>query len=390
MTAERVLMALLLGGIFIGCVLVLYPFMSSLLWAAILAFTTWPVFEWLRAHLHLRRTPAAGMMVALTAVMVVLPLVIATPSAEDVSLMRRMIETAVHAGLPAAPGWVDGIPFVGPTFSDIWNSWAADISEMLQAFKPYVGLILEGGFDLLLGITRGVLLFVLALFIAFFFYIYGEPIAERLTDLLRRIAAERADRLIEVTGATVRGVVYGILGTAVMQGILTAFGLWLSGVPQPVLLGAVAGFLAVLPVGAPLVWIPAALWLMASGHLGWGIFLAVYGGVAISGADSLIRPWFISRGAQLPFVLTVLGVLGGALAFGLLGIFLGPVLLGVGYTLVNEWATPTEPVSANATPESHPEFDPRNSTPGRPTPVHPARYGATPCMTRHRRCRPNC
>jgi predicted PurR-regulated permease PerM len=254
-----------------------------------------------------------------------------------------MIESSVHAGLPTSPGWVEGIPFVGPSFADIWNSWAADISEMLQAFRPYVGVILEGGFDLLLGITRGVLLFILALFVAFFFYIYGEPIAERMTDLLRRIAGERADRLIAVTGATVRGVVYGILGTAVIQGILTALGLWASGVPRPVLLGAVAGFLAVLPVGPPLVWIPSALWLMAGGHLGWGIFLAIYGVLAVSGADSVIRPWFIARGAQLPFVLTVLGVLGGALAFGLLGIFLGPVLLGVGYTLVNEWATPIQP-----------------------------------------------
>ena len=191
----------------------------------------------------------------------------------------------------------------------------------------------------LLGVARGVLLFVLALFVAFFFYIYGEPIAARLTELLRRIAGARADRLIAVTGATVRGVVYGILGTAVVQGVLTAFGLWVSGVPRPVLLGAVAGFLAVLPIGAPLVWIPAALWLMSAGHLGWGIFLGIYGVVAVSGADSLIRPWFIARGADLPFVLTVLGVLGGALAFGLLGIFLGPVLLGVAYTFVNEWVT---------------------------------------------------
>jgi predicted PurR-regulated permease PerM len=361
MTAERVLMALLLGGIGIGCVIVLYPFMSSLLWAAILAFTTWPVFEWLRAHLHLRRTPAAGLMVALTAVMVVLPLVIATPSAEDVGLMRRMIDAAVRAGLPTAPDWVDGIPFVGPTFAGIWDSWVGDISEMLQAMKPYVGIALEGGLDLLLGIARGVLLFILALFVAFFFYVYGEPIADRLTELLRRIAAERADRLIEVTGATVRGVVYGILGTAVVQGVLTAFGLWVSGVPRPVLLGTVAGFLAVLPVGPPLVWIPAALWLMVSGHLGWGVFLAVYGVVAVSGADSLIRPWFIARGAQLPFVLTVLGVIGGALGFGLLGIFLGPVLLGVGYTLVNEWATP-EPTAPTVAPVgstvAHPEEQP--------------------------------
>ncbi len=361
MTAERVLMALMLGGIGIGCVIVLYPFMSSLLWAAILAFTTWPVFEWLRERLYLRRAPAAGLMVALTAVMVVLPLVIATPSAEDVGLLRKMTEAAVRAGLPTAPAWVDAIPFVGPAFADIWNSWAADISEMLQALRPYLGFALEGGFDLLLGITRGVLLFIMALFVAFFFYIYGQPIADRLTDLLRRIAGERADRLIAVTGATVRGVVYGILGTAVVQGVLTAFGLWVSGVPRPVLLGTVAGFLAVLPVGPPLVWGPAALWLMASGHLGWGVFLAVYGVVAVSGADSLIRPWFIARGAQLPFVLTVLGVIGGALGFGLLGIFLGPVLLGVGYTLVNEWAAPEHPaptVAPVGSTVAHPERAP--------------------------------
>jgi predicted PurR-regulated permease PerM len=141
-------------------------------------------------------------------------------------------------------------------------------------------------------------------------------------------------------------VVYGILGTAIVQGVLTAFGLWLSGVPRPVLLGGIAGFLSVLPIGAPVIWIPAAIWLMGSGHLGWGIFLAIYGVVAVSGADSVIRPWFIARGAQLPFLLTVLGVLGGALAFGLLGIFLGPVLLGIGYTLVNEWARAAEPAAA--------------------------------------------
>ena len=111
----------------------------------------------------------------------------------------------------------------------------------------------------------------------------------------------------------------------------------MSGVPEPVLLGATAGLLAVLPIGAPVVWIPAAIWLAGSGHWGWGLFLAIYGTVVVSGADSVIRPWFIARGANLPFLLTVLGVLGGALAVGLLGIFLGPVLLGVGYTLMNEW-----------------------------------------------------
>jgi len=339
MTAERLLMTLLLGGIAVGCVIVLYPFASALLWAGILVFTTWPVFEWLRVHLRLRHGAAAGMMVALTAVAVVLPLAVAAPSsAGDVNHLRDMIDAALRAGLPAAPHWVYDIALIGPTIGALWDHWAADISVMVTAFQPYFGLALEGGVSLLLGIANGVLMFVLALFAAFFFYVYGEPIAERLALLLHRIAGSRAERLMEITGATVRGVVYGILGTAVVQGFLTAFGLWLSGVPRPVLLGAVAAFLAVFPIGAPLVWIPTALWLIGTGHLGWGIFLGIYGVVAVSGADSIIRPWFIARGAQLPFLLTVLGVLGGAIGFGLLGIFLGPVLLGVGYTLANEWA----------------------------------------------------
>ncbi len=344
MIAERILMGLLLGGVAIGCILVLYPFVSALLWAGILVYTTWPVYDWLRLHLRLGRVSAALLMVTLTAVVLVLPIGVAAPgSADDVTHLRHAIMDALRAGLPDSPSWVFDIPLIGNTVGDLWNRWAADISVMLDALRPYFGIVVEGGLSLLLGIANGVLMFLLALFIAFFFYIYGEPIADRLRLLLQRIAGNQAERLITVTGATVRGVVYGILGTAVVQGILTTFGLWLSGVPRPVLLGAIAGLLSVLPIGAPVVWIPASIWLLGTGHLGWGIFLALYGAGAITGSDSLIRPWFISRGAQLPFLLTVLGVLGGALGFGLLGIFLGPVLLGIGYTLVNEWARGADP-----------------------------------------------
>jgi predicted PurR-regulated permease PerM len=347
MIAERILMGLLLGGVAIGCVLVLYPFFSALLWAGILVYTTWPVFDWLRLHLHLRRVWAAALMVTLTAVVLVLPIGVAAPgSSDDVTHLRHVVMDSLRAGLPDAPLWVFDIPLLGQIVGDLWNRWAADISVMLEALRPYFGILVEGGLSLLLGIANGVLMFLLALFVAFFFYVYGDPISERLRLILHRIAGVQAERLITVTGATVRGVVYGILGTAVVQGILTAFGLWIAGVPRPVLLGAVAGLLSVLPIGAPVVWIPAAIWLMNSGHLGWGIFLLLYGGGAITGADSLIRPWFISRGAQLPFMLTVLGVLGGALAFGLLGIFLGPVLLGIGFTLANEWARGADPRAA--------------------------------------------
>ena len=344
MIAERILMGLLLGGVAIGGVLVLYPFISALLWAAILVFTTWPVHEWLRQRLHLSQGLAAGLMVTLTAVVVVLPIALAAPSgADDVALLRHAIDDALRSGLPTAPDWLFTVPLVGPTLGELWNHWAEDISLMLTALQPYFGIVLENGLHVLLGIASGVLMFLLALFAAFFFYRNAGPMSVRLTSLLRRIAGTQADRLILVTGATVRGVVYGVLGTAVVQGILTSIGLAMSGVPRAMILGGIAGLLSVLPVGAPVIWIPATLWLVGTHHLGWGIFLALYGTFVISGADSIIRPWFIARGADLPFLLTVLGVLGGALAFGLLGIFLGPVLLGVGYTLTNEWARAEEP-----------------------------------------------
>lgn len=336
-------MWMLIGGVGLGCVVVLYPFLSALLWAGILVFTTWPVHEWVRARLHMRRTAAALFMVTLTAIVLVLPIGLAAPGGGgDVIALRHVIEDTLRAGLPAAPTWLWDIPLVGPTLSELWDSWAADIGVLLSALRPFLGVILEGGLSVLLGIANGVVMFLLSLFVAFFFYIYGEPLAGRLRLILRLVARDKADRLAEVTGATIRGVVYGIVGTAVVQGLLTAFGLWIAGVPRAVLLGGVAGLLSVLPIGSPVVWIPSTLWLLGQGHIAWGIFLGLYGVFAISGADSVIRPWFIARGAHLPFLLTILGVLGGALGFGLLGIFVGPVLLGVGYTLLNEWATAEE------------------------------------------------
>jgi len=344
MTAERVLMGLLLGGIGIGCVEVLYPFFSAILWAAILTYTTWPIHEWLRQRLHLGRAPAALLMVLIVAVVVVLPLALAVPGgADDAKNLRQLIQDSLAAGLPDAPPWVAEVPVVGQTLADLWNSWAADLSAMVAFFKPYFGLVAETGLSLLLGLANGVLSFVLALIVAFFFFATGDRVALVIAALLGRIAGERAPRLIAVTGSTIRGVVYGILGTAVVQGILTTLGLWGVGIPRPLLLGVIAGGLSVLPIGAPVVWIPAGLWLLANGHMVRGLVLLTYGLVFVSGSDSIIRPYFIARGAQLPFLLTLLGVLGGAIAFGLLGVFVGPVLLGVGFTLVKEFAEPPEP-----------------------------------------------
>lgn len=338
---ERVLAGLLLAGLAVGCVFVLIPFLPAIVWAVILAYSTFPVFEWLHTRLRLRRSVAAALMVAITAVCLVLPLALLAPGGtDDVMALQASLDDSISAGLPGPPDWVARVPVIGSTVAGYWTSWASDLGVMVAFFKPYFGMVAGAGLQLLLGIAGGLLQLVMALVVGFFLWQSGDRLAARLLMLARRIAGPAADRLLALVGATVRGTVYGILGTAVVQGVLTASGLWLTGVPRPVLLGAIAGFLSVLPIGAPLVWIPAAVWLLWTGHTAWGVFLVIYGVVLISGADNVIRPYFIARGTQLPFLLTILGVLGGAIAFGLLGIFVGPVLLGVGYTLVAEYAAP--------------------------------------------------
>lgn len=335
--AEQILMGVLIGGIALGCGLVLYPFFPALLWAALLVFATWPVFLWLERNSRLPRAFVAALMVALAAGVLLVPLALAAPAgAEDVTALRHSLE-AWLAAVPPAPHWLYALPLAGPALTDTWNAWAGDFSIMAGFFRPYLGLAAERGLRLLLDIAGGLAQLVVALFAAFFFWLSGETLAAHLRNAAHRIAGRYAPHLIAATANTVRGAVYGILGTAILQGFLTAFGLILAGVPRAVLLGTVAAFLAVLPVGAPLIWIPAGLWLLSEGHTARGVFLLVWGVVVVSGTDHLVRPYFISRGAKLPFLLTVLGVLGGVLAFGVLGIFLGPVLLGVGFTLVMEF-----------------------------------------------------
>ncbi len=334
---ERIMMGLLLGGVAAGCIIVLYPFFSALLWAAILTFTTWPVYR----HLQQRsgRYTAAALMMILTALLVVLPLaLVASAGIADAPGIARALENALALHLPEPPRWVAGTPLIGRQVAQTWTKWSADLSAAGAFVQPYLGGIAARALNLLVQIASGLLQLVLALFIAFFFWVGGESLGAHVTAIIRRIAGPYADRLLGVTGSTVRGTVYGILGTAIVQGILTGIGFTIAHVPSPVLFGGIAAFFAVLPIGAPLVWVPAAIWLAVTHHLGWGIVLGVYGVVAISGADHVIRPVFIARGAQLPYLLTVLGVLGGVLAFGGLGIFLGPVLLGVGYTLAVEFA----------------------------------------------------
>jgi predicted PurR-regulated permease PerM len=154
---------------------------------------------------------------------------------------------------------------------------------------------------------------------------------------MNKVIGENAASVAEVVSQTVRGVMYGVLGTALAQALVAAIGFAIAGVPAVPLLSVLVFVASIAPIGPPVVWLGAALWLFTRGEVGWGIFMLVWGALVISSVDNVVRPMLISRGSSLPFLLTLLGVLGGVIAFGFVGIFIGPTLLAVGYSLISDW-----------------------------------------------------
>jgi predicted PurR-regulated permease PerM len=190
-----------------------------------------------------------------------------------------------------------------------------------------------------LAIGRGLVHLAMSVFIAIFLFRDGTALVAIMNDSVNRIFGERGKRLLTVAVNTVRGVVYGIIGTALFQAMLAGIGFLVAGVPGATVLALFTFFSAVVPVvGTALVWLPAAGWLFYQGSTGWGVFMIVWG-LIVANVDNVIKPLIIGQGSNMPFILILFGVLGGAMAFGFIGLFIGPTLLAVTYSVVKEWVS---------------------------------------------------
>ena len=336
--SDRILAVVAAALLGIGCVLVLWPFLSSLVWAGVLAMTGWPVFAWLHRKVGRRGLLAASLMTALVTVLLLGPVVaMALGLVDNMAELGRAVSALLKNGLPDAPKWLIDLPLVGHALHDYWQRLAHDgrrlVNELEKLVEPAQSMMLASGRM----VGRGVLDMALSVFLVFFFYLHGEALGGRLRVALSRLAGSRADHLVNIVQGTVAGVVYGILGTALAQGVLSAIGFLIAGVPAAVLLGVATFFLSVVPVGPPLIWGGVSLWLFQQEQAGWALFVAGWGFFLVSTVDNVIKPFIISRGSSMPFAVVFLGVLGGVLAFGVIGVFLGPTLLAVGYRLILEW-----------------------------------------------------
>jgi predicted PurR-regulated permease PerM len=342
----------------VGCLLVLQPFLAAILAAAILCFSTWPVYRVIEKLTGGRGWLAALAMTLLILMVLVAPLaLIALSFRDDVPHLLENARELFARGAPGPPDWVAGIPLIGGQLDASWREFAASesrdqLAEALKRFsQPVRDVLVKTG----LIIAEGVLQFTLIAFIGYFFYRNGAALVEGLRNALSRIAGDLTERLLGVVGGTINGVVYGIVGTGLAQAVAALVGFLIAGVPGSVMLASLVFILSIIPAGPPLIWVGATVWLAYYDQPGWAVFMALWGFFVISGIDNIVKPLLISRGAAMPFVLVLLGVFGGVLAFGFVGIFLGPTLLAVGYNLVRRWtesrAAPP-PAASSATPRA--------------------------------------
>ncbi|MCE9508469.1 MAG: AI-2E family transporter [Alphaproteobacteria bacterium] len=329
--------------ILIGALVVMAPFFPAFLLATILTLATWPAFAWLSRKLHSRTALAAFLMTCLLAACFIFPLVIiGTGIAENFTKVYSAVQGTLQNKTEDTAKLLQDIPYVGLHLEKYWTLVANDKERLSAALQEYAAptsqkLIHMGG-----AVGRGLLDITLGVLISYFFFRYGTRVAVRLGNLIEKFGGERGQHILDVSKNTLIGVVYGIIGTGVAQGALAAFGFWIADVPGATFLGLMTFFLSFIPMGPPLLWIPAALWLYTEGNTTWGIFLIIWGVLVISSVDNFLKPYFISLGSDLPLLLVLLGILGGVMAFGFIGVFIGPTILAVAYSLMIEWSSTRE------------------------------------------------
>lgn len=363
---NHVLRIVALGLIVIGCFVILRPFLTAILWAMVLCVSTWPAYARMTRALRGRGTLAAFLMIAAIVLVLLAPFVVVGVSfADDVSRFMAGARYLMESPPLVAPQWLEGLPVVGPRIGEAWQTFAHDSVKLMAYLRKYVEPVTARLLSVSVSMFSGLVELALSIVLTFFLFRHGHAISRRLVGISENLAGGSARQLLSLSEKTVRGVVYGILGTALAQSILAGIGFLIVGLPGPGLLALVTFLLSVTPVGPPLVWIPATLWLFKTGAVGSAIFMAGWG-LLVSCVDNVLKPLIIGQAGRMPFILVLMGVLGGALSFGFIGIFLGPTLLAVGLSLLQEWTKdqslksepvtspvvhiPDEPVATTETP----------------------------------------
>ena len=340
---QRDLTQTTLAVLFIGILIaasfwVMRPFLSALIWATMVVVATWPVMIRVQAWLGGKRSLAVAVMTLSLLLMLLVPLSLAIVTlVENADRIVGWTKWLTETRVPPPPDWVAGIPLVGDKLEQFWQQFVSDgLHDFAARLAPYASEITKwftaevGSFGMLF------LQFLLTVVIAAILYAGGESAANWIKRFGLRLAGEKGVNMVVLAGQAIRGVALGVVVTALVQSILGGIGLAIAGVPMVPVLIALMFMLCIAQLGPILVLLPAVGWLYWSGDQTWGTILLVWT-LVVGSMDNFLRPYLIKKGADLPMLLIFAGVIGGLVSFGLVGIFVGPVVLAVTYTLIDAW-----------------------------------------------------
>jgi predicted PurR-regulated permease PerM len=346
----EIALALLLVSLLIAATFqVLLPFVGVLTYAVILATATSGPFERLAHALKGRRKLAATLFAVVAAAITVVPLVYLSFSVADlVQVGQRWLSTARDTGIPDLPEWITGLPLVGTRVAAAWQDLQRDSLGVLQHYQHELAVAGRWLLDLSLGILSAVVELLLGVIVAAMILAAGSRALRPVSDAAERIAGPAGLKLLDAARRAIRGVAVGVIGTALLEGVLAWIGFAIAGVPGAVALAAVTFFFAVIQVGPLLVWLPVAIWLGAEGQIGWAIFTGVWGVALLMTADNIVKPILIARSGQLPLLVLFVGVIGGLAAWGFTGMFIGATTLAILWTVLQAWLGTKEDRAAMA------------------------------------------
>ena len=344
---ERGISFLVVAALLVCVLAILKPFAAAILFGATLAIASWPLRQWL---IHRRFGPrsAAALLLLLSLVVIVLPILLMAPVLADEIGGFMDIVHHYFATTSQRPEWLERVPLVGSKLVSIWDQLTRAGGDIGAALSPHAATLQQMLIASAKALADSVVQILLSLIVATMFWISGSAIVGELEEIVGRLGGVTARESLVVAAGAVRSVSYGVIGTALAQAVLLTLGLAIAGVPGATTIGFIGLLLSISQVGAPLLivlWGGAAWWLFGQDYPAWGVFMIAWG-LLVSMVDNILKPWLIGLGIRMPMSLTILGVFGGFIAFGFLGLFIGPTVLAVAFVLLRAWQAST-PTSAN-------------------------------------------
>jgi predicted PurR-regulated permease PerM len=355
---DALIRAGLIAALVVACYRVFEPFLNLMLWAVILAITLYPLHAWIMRKLNLRDGRAATLLVVVAIALLAIPVYVMGMSLVESAAGTLAVVKEGNFHVPAPADSVASWPLVGKKVHALWSQAATDLSGVVQAFAPQLKAAGTAALGKLAGLGLALLLFVAALIIAAIIMAFaqtGERAAVRIGA--RLFGPGQGERIAALCTSTVRAVAQGVIGIAFIQALLVGVGFVMIGVPAAGLLTLVILLLGIVQIPATLITIPVIAYVIATQGANTGtIIFAIYAFVA-GLVDNVLKPLMLGRGVAVPMPVILIGVIGGMVANGLVGLFIGPVVLAVGYILFWEWVDDSRNATA-ATPAELPASPP--------------------------------